>query len=101
MGRQLELAVLHMQLLAYRLPSASAAQHTTAEPASAAAASCRMLAPAPAQQCTMSKAQTAHVFHMLCFGDHRQETKWLPDIRLMRESVYSAAAVQDVKSKLV
>ena len=47
-GRQFELDVLHMQPVACHLPSASAAQHTTAEPASAAAASCHTLAPAPA-----------------------------------------------------
>ena len=76
MGRQLELAVLHMQLFAYHLPSASAAQHTTAEPASAAAASCHMLAPAPAQLCTMSRVQRTDVFHMLWFDDNRKEERW-------------------------
>lgn len=88
MGRQFELAVLHTQLLAYHLPSAAAAQHTTAEPASAAAASCHMLAPTPAQQCIMSKVQTPHVFQMLQFDENKKEAKWLPDIGLTRESVF-------------
>lgn len=66
MGRQLELAVavLRIQLVADRLPSASAVQQTNAESASAAAASCRMLTPAPAQSSTMSKLQTKSISQM-------------------------------------
>lgn len=80
MGRQLELAgaVLHMQLVADHLPSASAAQRSTAAPASAAAALCHMLVPAPAQQCAMSQLLTAHI-PVLVTTEKKQDGRQTPD----------------------